>query len=141
MYHSITIGSKNTWDDWHLVSPSRLVFAVPEVKTKYVDIPGANGILDLTDALTGFPTYENREGTFEFIVVNGYGEWQNRYSEILNYLHGKKYRAVLEDDPDYYYEGRFSVGEWGCDESWSTISISYSVSPFKRSISTSQPSL
>ena len=142
MYHSISFGSyiwdisswKNTWDDWHLVPKSRLLFVPPPVKTHYVDIPGANGILDLTDSLTGSPVYGNREGSFEFIVVNGYGDWAERYREILEYLHGKKHLAILEDEPSYYYEGRFTVEDWGSEESWSTITISYSVAPQARSV-------
>ena len=46
MYHSITIGSKNTWDDWYLIPSSRPVVNPPKPKTKYIDIPGADGHLD-----------------------------------------------------------------------------------------------
>lgn len=141
MYHSITFGDKNSWDDWHLVSSSRIIFNPPSVKTRYVDIPGADGQLDLTDALSGRPAYGNREGTIEFIVINGYGQWQERYSEIMTYLHGKKMRAVLEDDPNYYYEGRFSVDSWNSDETWSRIVISYNVDPYKHSLTTPESSL
>lgn len=141
MYHSVTFGNKNSWDDWHLVPKSRVIFAPPAVKTKYVDIPGANGSLDMTEALTGSPAYENREGTLEFIVVNGYGSWADRYSEIMTYLHGKRLSAVLEDDPNYYYTGRFAVDSWGSDGSWSVITISYNVSPFKYRIGTNVPTL
>ena len=142
MYHSITFGSgnnaKNSWDDWHLVPSSRLIFSPPPIKTKYVDIPGADGSIDLTETLLGRPAYENRTGELEFIVVNGYGEWKDRYSEILNYLHGRQMRAVLEDDPGYYYIGRFTVDEWGSEENWSTITISYNVDPYKRSLTTDE---
>ena len=75
MYHSITFGDKNTWDDWHLIPSSRPLFNPPTPKTKYQDIPGANGKLDLSEALTGYPVYDNRIGSFEFYVMNGYQEW------------------------------------------------------------------
>ena len=138
MYHSITFGDKNTWDDWHLVPASRPVFNPPAVKTRYVDIPGADGSIDLTDALTGYPVYENREGTVEFIVVNDYGQWQDRYSEIMGYLHGRSMRAILEDDPGYYYEGRFAVDEWASEENWSRITIAYNLAPYKHSVGEDQ---
>lgn len=130
-YHSITIGDKNTWDDWHLVPTSRPLVNPPEVNTSYVTIPGASGSLDLTEALTGYPTYTNRTGSWEFIVMNGYGEWYSRYSEIMAYLHGKKFRAILDDDPNYYYEGRFSVASWVSPKNWSRITINYNVGPYK----------
>lgn len=138
MYHSITFGTKNSYDDWHLVATSRPLINPPTVKTKYVDIPGANGSLDLTQALTGSPAYNNREGAFEFYVLNGHKPWQELYSEIMQYLHGKEMRLILEDDPDYYYTGRFFVASWTSDKDYSRIAIQYNLKPFKYSIETNE---
>ena len=132
MYHSITFGDKNTWDDWHLIPASRPVFAPPQVKTNTVEIPGGDGALDLTEALAGRPLYQNRTGSFTFYVQNGYKDWTALYSEIMAYLHGQYMRAVLEDDPAYFYEGRFSVNEWTSDKDYSSIVINYDVGPYKK---------
>ena len=131
MYHSIIIGDKNTWADWYLFPSSRPVFNPPSPKTNYVDVPGANGHLDLSEALTGDVAYSNREGSFEFIVDNGHIEWYDLYSKILDYLHGKILKATLEDDPSFYYQGRFSVNEWKSEAHNSKIVMDYSVSPYK----------
>lgn len=140
MYHSITFGDKNTFDDWHLVPKERPVFSPPTPKTNYVDIPGASSKLDFSEALTGYPTYENRTGTFDFYVLNGLDDIQNYdldrlYSEIADYLHGKRMHAVLEDDPDYYYEGRYAIDSWkagsSANEPRSVVTISYDVGPYK----------
>ncbi|MBO6253173.1 MAG: hypothetical protein J6O49_05910 [Bacteroidaceae bacterium] len=133
-YHSITIGEKNTWDDWHLVPTSRPLVAVPQIKTHFVDIPGGDGQLDLTTALTGRPLYGNRSGSWEFLVMNGYQSWELLYSDILNYLHGQAFKAILDDDPDYYYEGRFSLNEWRSQKDWSRITINYNLAPYKFSV-------
>lgn len=152
MYHSITFiksgrlissqgyiseTKRNTWDDWHLIPTSRPVFNPPTVKTKYIDIPGADGIIDLTESLTGFPSYNNREGSIEFIVENGHKQWYNTYSEIMDYLHGQYVKAILEDDPSHYYEGRFAVNQWKSDSHWSLITFDYNLNPYKMSVSTS----
>lgn len=134
MYHSITIGDKNTWDDWHLIPTTRPLFNPPTVKTNLVDIPGGDGALDLTTALSGRPTYNNRTGSWTFIVQNGFKGWTALYSEIMVYLHGQKFKAVLEDDPAYYYEGRFSVNQWKSEKNWSQIVIDYNVQPYKKEI-------
>lgn len=134
MYHSITIGDMNTWDSWHLIPKSRPLFNPPSVKTNYIEIPGGDGSLDLTTALAGRPVYKNRTGSWEFYVENGYKDWAVLYSEIMTYLHGKKLKAILEDDPDYYYEGRFAVNAWKSDPNWSIITIDYEVAPYKRSL-------
>ncbi len=132
MYHSITFGDKNTWDDWHLIPSSRPVFNPPKLKTKYIEVPGSNVVIDLTDVMGGCPTYQYREGSIEFYVVNKYGEWHERYSEIMNYLHGKHLKAILEDDPTYIYEGRFTVNKWASDKIASKITVDYYVEPYKK---------
>ena len=131
-YHSITLGDKNTWVDWHLIPSSRPLFNPPPVKTAYVEIPGGDGILDLTTAMTGKPMYSNRTGSWEFYVENGFKDWTVLYSEIMMYLHGKEMRAVLDDDTAYYYEGRFTVNQWRSDPAQSLIVIDYNVKPYKQ---------
>lgn len=148
MYHSITIGEKNTFSDWHLISPSRPLVLPPPPKTNYVDILGMNGSLDYTEALTKFPRYSDRQGSWEFVVLNPgdvetslYPEpfesynWSELYSEILSYLHGKYFdHIVLEDDPLYTYRGRVWVNEWRSDAGWSRIVLNYRLQPFKYSL-------
>ena len=128
--HAITIGDKNTYEDWKLIPTSRPLFAAPTPKTSYVDIPGADGALDYTEVLSGVK-YNNRQGSWEFKVLNGYAEWYNRYSEIMNYLQGKKFRVILDDEPDYFYNARLSVNSWSSDKDWSTIVIDYIAEPYK----------
>ncbi len=144
MYHSITFdfgekNKKNTWDDWHLVPTSRPVFNPPAQKVKTIDIPGGDGVIDLSQALTGYPVFQNRAGSFEFIVPNGFEPWEagkieqtpwhSVYSEIMDLIHGQSLRAILEDDPEYFYEGRFTVNSWKSQKDWSRITIDYSVAP------------
>lgn len=131
MYHSITFGDKNTWDDWFLVPSSRPVFNPPAPKTTYINIPGSDGQLDMTKALTGYVTYDCRKGSLEFIVDNWHREWHELYSEIMDYLHGQTMKAVLEDDPLYYYEGCFTVNQWKSEPINSKIVIDYVVHPYK----------
>ena len=136
-YHSITFGEKNTWTDWHLVPSTRPVVNPPKPKTQYVDIPGADGSIDLTDSLAGRPVFSDREGSFDFIVLNDYNidnynyNWIDVYTEILQYLHGRRMTMFLEDEPEYYYEGRFEVNNWTTDANNSTISINYVLNPYK----------
>lgn len=148
--YSMTFGNKNTWEDWHLVPTSRPTFSLPALKDQSIDIPGANGKIDLSDALTGYPAYSNRTGSFEFMVVNsgqslsidsssGYSPssnsaWIDVYSAIANYLHGQRMKLVCDNDPAWYYIGRFTINQWSSDEQYSKITIDYDVEPFKYSI-------
>lgn len=135
--HSIYFGDKNTWVDWYLIPSSRPVIKPPTVKTHYVDIPGSDWHLDLSTVLTGDVCYNAREGTLDFIVDNGQLTeykaelWPILYSKIMDHLHGRELNMILEDDPDFYYTGRFAVNEWKSDPENSKIVIDYNVSPFK----------
>jgi hypothetical protein len=80
LYHSVTFGDKNTWDDWRLVPASRPVFNPPAQKVKTLEIPGGDGVIDLSQSLTGYPVYQNRTGSIEFIVMNDF--IQNYNSDI-----------------------------------------------------------
>lgn len=149
MYHSIQIipdgygiykgsGSnrtyrgKNTWDDWHLIPSTRPLFNPPSPKNNFMDIPGANGTVDLSDILSNkYPVYNDRTGTIEFYVMNGYKEWFRAYSDIMNFCHGEKCKLILEDDPAYFYRGRVSVNAWKSEKDWSKIVLDYQVEPFK----------
>lgn len=134
MYHSVYFGNMNSFSDWHLVPDSRPVIAQPEPKVTTVDIPGGQGILDLSEVLTNYPLYSNRSGSLSFHVLNGYGDWKDRHQEIANYIHGKNLTMSLEDDPDWYYEGRFKFAwESPNDGTWSRVTIDYDLDPFKRS--------
>lgn len=140
MYHSVTFGDKNTWNDWHLIPTSRPVIVPPPLRSQTVDIPGGFGSLDLSEALTGYPLYDNRQDSLEFAVVNNkWSDWSIAYQTIMNYLHGKRMKMILEDDPSYYYIGRFSVEKWESGESYSTITINYDLYPYKKQlVSTSE---
>ncbi len=142
MYHSITFKiaesyvtdgeERNTWDDWHLVPTSRPVVNPPSVKTKYVDIPGGNGSLDLTTVLTKQPLYGQRTGSWEFLVMNDYEPWDVIYRKIMDYIHGMRVQVFPEDEPGYYYEGRISVNNWKSDVHNSYITLDYTLDPYKK---------
>ena len=132
MYHSITFGNKNTWDDWKIIPTSRPLFNPPSLKEKIVDIPGANGSIDMSTFLSGgVPSFGNRVGSFQFIVANEEKSWDTLYSEIMTFLHGKRMNVWLEDDPLYYYTGRFFVDSWTSEKSFPVIVINYNVSPHR----------
>ena len=129
----------NTWTDWHLIPSSRPTVAQPNPVLKIIDIPGSDEPVDLTTFLTGGVTYSQRQGSWSFYVVNGFAEhtqyvpqdWEALRMKIVNAIHGKKMKVCLMDDPQYYYEGRLTVGNWETGSTMSSITISYQLNPYK----------
>ena len=129
--HSVNFDHINTWDDWHLVPMSRPVINPPTRKSIIVDIPGADGHLDLSEVVTGKPVYNNRTGSIEFMVQNGFRPWATMFSTVMNALHGKFMDVVLDDDPTWTYHGLITVSKWTTSDHYSTITIDYDLEPYK----------
>ena len=132
--HSLIIGDKHTWEDWHLIPSSRPGVSMPQIRTKFIEIPGAFGTLDLTELLTGCPVFGDRSGSWEFIMDPDRTDkmnWANLYQTIAMYIHGRRHTVILTDDPEYYYQGRLAVGGLQPGEAFTSITINYQLEPYK----------
>lgn len=131
--HSVMFGDKHSWNDWHLAPTSKPVFSPPQPKEIKIEIPGADGVIDLSTALTGRTLFNNRTASFGFYMVEGYGSFDDRYSEILNCIHGKSLNIVLTDEPDWTYHGRCKIelDEIPTDDSMVIITITVDADPYK----------
>lgn len=124
----------NTWDDWYLVPTNRPSFSPPSFNISTLTIPGRDGLLDVSSLLTKYPTYGNRTGSLEFLIhPDSPFSWSETYSKVSNYLHGQYRKVSLEDDAAYWYTGRFWLNEFKTNKHYSTISINYSLEPYKKS--------
>ena len=85
----LNISGNDTYETWEMIPTSRLHVVPPEVKTTYVDLPGANGGLDYTELLTGGPTFGYRKGSWEFMLIPE-DDWANVYQQLCGYLHGRQ---------------------------------------------------
>ena len=130
---------RHTYNDWGLLQVGPAIVSPPKVQTYYIKVPGRDGSLDYTTALDGNVHYESREFVTTLKCVSGRESLKDMYHTLLNYLHGRKARAVCDDDPRFYWEGRFEVDEpkWNKKGYW-TIDITGQVDPYKYSISTSE---
>lgn len=85
---------------------SNFDFPKPAVKTTYVNVPGRNGLIDLSESLTGLPVYENINGTITFIVLKGASF---DLQSFVNTYHGRIMRIYTDEDTTHYYIGRATV--------------------------------
>lgn len=131
----VTFGNKHSYWAWGLMLREAPKVTSPEPKTHYVDIPGADGELDLTEALTGKVQYKNRKITMVFVTMAGREDWSAIYSDILMELQGKLIRITLDDDPLHYYTGRVTVGEpTRMNAKTILLNMSAEVEPYKKSM-------
>lgn len=122
-------GEMSAFYDWNIVlTKSEIEF--PKPKTSTVDIKGADGVLDLSEALTGEVKYSNRtiDLTFELLDDNDY---TTLISNVGAYLHGKRITVQITNDPLYYYVGRASIDSWECIKRKGKIVITIDCEPYK----------
>lgn len=121
----------NSYMDWGLYLEEPVTVSAPKPNTYMVEVPGRNGSLDLTESAIGSVTYQDREMVFPFVCRKKRNEWGAIYQKLLNAVHGKHCKITCSDDPDYYYEGRVTVEEWGASGKMAFPEVRAVVRPFK----------
>lgn len=106
----IVFGSYDTWTDWGLTLTGWKL-SDPEYKSNFVSVPGRDGDLDLSTALTdGQPRYKNRNLTSTFERSTGTREERQRvFDAIVNALDGRRVNIILPDDDMHFITGRLHV--------------------------------
>lgn len=125
----ITFGELHSYRDLKLILSEKEIGA-PHVKTKLIEIEGADGSIDLTDFF-GEPKYGDVTHKFTFSSIVPWNDLLSQYSEVKNALHGKKLRIILDDDPSYYYVGRCHVSSFTNEKNIGTISVDCECEPYK----------
>ena len=124
--------SKNTWQDWYLtpVTPPQVV--PPEPYTNYVEIPGrVEGPIDLSEALTGAPSFLNSEGSWQFVSIDNVIPRVQLWPILKTFLHGRQLKIIFEEDPNHYYIGRLSLDEVTTGQAPNVYTINYTIRPVR----------
>lgn len=124
----ISFGRIHSYYDLNLVL-SNVNIPPASVKTNFVDIPGGNGTVDLTEAL-GEAKFNDRECTFTFTAFPS-DDFEEKKQEISNLLNGKRCKIIVDKDPDYYWDGRCSINEYASDKNIHQVVVGAIVAPYK----------
>lgn len=131
-----------TFDDIHSYKDlglilSKVVISSPEPKTKIVSVPGRNGIIDMSEVVSGNTRYKNRTIEFTFSSNKKVKDWLNEISIIRNKIAGLRKRIVIDYDAAFYWYGRIIDVSQDISNSVESIIVTASVDPYKYSITTS----
>lgn len=128
----IKFDNMHSYDFLNLILNSKEI-GVPEIKRNVLEIPGADGVTDLTYAFDNEAKYNNRTLQFNFTIdprIN-VADYIDVYSNVCDLLHGTKRKITLDDDADYYYTGVIEVGNYKCEKGIATFEITCDCEPFK----------
>lgn len=131
MRNGATFGDRHSYFDWGLLAKKRPVVTAPEPKTKLIEVPGSNVVIDLTESLTGAVHYGMRTITCAYVLMGDPEKQERIYTDLSSYLHGKRMSIVLDNDPEYSYTGRVKVSKWEPGQFSANITITAEVEPYK----------
>lgn len=134
----IYFDSTHSYTDLNLVL-SEVSIPPADVKTNYVDIPGGDGSLDLTEAL-GEVRYKDRECSFTFTVFP-YEDFEEKKKHISNLLNGKRCKIILDKDPEYCWNGRCFVKSYQSKKNMHQLTVDATVAPYKMKVSQTEVSV
>ena len=119
--------SVHTGEDLDLVQELKTI-GNPTIQSYHVQVPGRNGLLNLTKGLTGNVAYNNRTIQLQYFA-SGTREELIELLNTINRYHGETIQIVDDDTPDYYYEGECSVS-FALKPNYVTISLALDAQPF-----------
>lgn len=136
MREKIYINDTDLQSEYGLLLANKEI-SVPERQLLTLEIPGRDGLLDITDQLYSEPKYRNRTIEVQFMNLRNVGNsmtWPELLTAISTEYHGELVQIQFSSDMDYYYVGRCSIEfeEHGGNRG---IAMKFDCDPYKYSVS------
>lgn len=121
------------FDDIHIGGTLDLIMnyarvGTPAAKIKEIEVPGMDGVLDITESL-GEVKYQSRPIKFKFTTTD-----DSRIRELINNLHGKRKKIILDRDEAFYYMGRLEAGDPVVNGNLASLELTARCEPYKYKI-------
>lgn len=144
LFNGITItveGTSNeyhSYDDWGLYVTNTDCIGEPKQYTKYLQIPGRNGQLDLSQTISGRPIFISREIKINLAGTRFRTNWDAVISTFRNAIAGRVCRITFDNDPSYFWKGKVDVKGFESVMNLGTFSIELpEADPYKYDITSS----
>lgn len=111
MLYGIKINGIDTLAEYGLALAADYSIEAPTLKETRVDIPGADGSVNLSYALTGRPTFNDRNITFSLLRSAHDSDIVRLRSRLMTQFHGREVQIVFPFDSSVYYSGVMQIGE------------------------------
>ena len=110
MYYGMQINGVDTLEEYGLILGADLEINAPALRSTRVTIPGRDGSLNLSYALTGAPVYEDREISGALHKQSPDVDLDAILRELLTEYQGREVDIVLPTDPDHVFRGVIQFG-------------------------------
>lgn len=132
-FHTIT--------DWDLGLSNNNYIGDPEMETTYISVPGRDGLIDASEAVTGRRIYKRRELAFEMGGIHPHLNWDAIISGMRNEIEGRVCHLILDNDEEYYWRGRVYIQDFDRFRGLGTFTLAVpNADPYKYEVhSSSEP--
>ena len=144
MLYGVDISGKdeeiNTLSYYGLCILDDLTIGEAKLKENYINIPGANGSLNLSYAPQGYATYEDREISFTLFKGVNDANLEIIRSDLANKFHGQEVELMLPNDNEHFWKGVIQFGGISGYNS-GKIPVTFRAQPYKTHLTTGVKSL
>jgi hypothetical protein len=130
MRADVKIGDKWLGADFGFIFNDKTISA-PDPQLVIIEIPGTSDVIDLTESVSGDIEYKQRKITIKLESAGGKDSYFAKFSELANYIHGRKLKIIFSKDSGYYWIGRIAVADAEPKFYGQTITITATVDPYK----------
>lgn len=125
----------HTFDNWGLYVTNTDYIKEPKQYTKYIEIPGRNGLLDLSEVIAGRQVYTSREIKLNLAGHRNKVDWDSVISTFRNDINGKVCRLIFDNDTHYYWRGRIDIKDFSSALNFGKFVINLpNADPYKYSV-------
>ena len=122
----IRFGTKWARADYGLIVAPYAI-SMPEPQTNFVEIPGRDGALDLSEAF-GTVRYTDRVIPLTLYVR---APFDALISAFAAYVHGRRMNVIFDRDPTYYYDARVTLEDVERHTGYCELSLKCRAKPYK----------
>jgi phage-related protein len=123
----IRFGTKRAHADYGLIVAPYAI-TLPEPQTNFVDIPGRDGALDLSEAF-GTVRYADR---IISLTLYARAPFDTLISSFAADVHGRRMNVIFDRDPAYSYDARVTVEDVERHAGFCELSLECRATPYKK---------
>lgn len=125
----------HTLEDWELAIGNNDYIGTPELQKELISIRGRNGVLDISEALTGHQNYTSREISITLGGIRSPEHWDYVISTLRNKINGRIIKLIFDNDPKFYWQGRCEISGFDRMRSLGTFELTIpNADPYKYTV-------
>ena len=128
----------HTLNDWGFALGNNNYIGDPEMETTYIQVPGRDGLIDASEAISGRRIYKKRSLSFSLGGVKPRLTWDDAISTMRNEVNGRICRLTLDNDEGHFWRGRVFIQNFDRFRDLGTFELNVpTADPYKYDVSSS----